>query len=126
MNAIVRIRNAFRRAVMGRKPMRAGGRPVDTAGKKVPVYGLRTSFLDTVEGCAIASAPSDVQIAVLVVFNGFTEDVKHALSFAPGAGEHAERMQFWKDALSPALHPEMYHTALEYIARALVRAGCGD
>lgn len=121
MNVISLIKSAVR----GRTARRAGAQK-GHAVERIPVYGARPSFLDTVEGCTLANAPRPVELAVLSVFNNFTRDVQHALTFAPGAGEHAERMQFWRDALSPALPPEIYKTAMGYIARALVRAGWGD
>lgn len=53
--------------------------------------------------------------AVNVIFDGFDEETKHALTFTPSPGEWAERARFWKNVLQPALPPSQYSAAMQVI-----------
>lgn len=80
--------------------------------KKIPVISA-PGFYDTVEGCVFANCADNIHETTKNVFKAFTNEEKRQLAFSPEDGEFIDRVNFWKDALKPALPTRQYNIAMQ-------------
>jgi hypothetical protein len=79
---------------------------------QVPCFKPSASFLDTVEGCALAGYSWRLYESVKPIFDTFSYNEKRMLAFAPKDGDFVERVQFWQNTLKYTIEPTLYHVAI--------------
>jgi len=120
VNILRDIQTAVRLTGEVRKARKAGASGVQLR----PVYSvpvLKFSYWGgTMEGCLFCGRKWQ---AIRDVFDTFTEETQHALTFSPKDGEWVDRVRFWQRELRPALEPELYHEAILTLVQWCIRCG---
>lgn len=108
---------AFMIVMQTRRTNKAGMTVSVQSAQKVPVIPCGY-WLGTMEGCLLSG---ELNKSVKVIFDGFDEETKHALTFTPNAGEWATRARFWQEVLKVALPPAQYYAAIGAILGHYIR-----
>lgn len=79
--------------------------------RQIPLY-TGNSFLNTVEGCTLINHEEFIFEQVDEIFSQFSAEEQHRLAFAPKKGEFINRVNFWRENLSPVMTNRDYRKAM--------------
>ena len=85
--------------------------------RNIPSYRL-SYWGSTMEGCLFYDPKWQ---PLREVFDSFSENTQHALTFSPKDGEWCDRVRFWQQELRDALEPNLYHEAMRTLLGWYIR-----
>lgn len=88
---------------------------------QIPVLKGAPSFLDTVEGCALANLDYAIFEKAGAAFKELNYNIKRQLSFSPQNGEFVERAMLWRKILYKSLSGKQRYKAMKAILDNYIR-----